>query len=273
MAARLQAHFAAVSGKVEVLRLLHTLGLAGALTSLDATGSTVAHYAAAGGHAHAITALHAELGCGVDDLTRPDAEGLTPAHRAAAKGSSAVLQALLEGGAGPASFWSVDSLGRLPVQLVASLSAESLTCVTVLRGALAHPSAPGLRSLQAKRQWLAWEFEHVVGRPNPGENQFAGASVSVPMWDQDREDLLSGLCARLGIDETSGEVAEGVVARPIGDVSFAGENAAGPGVRREWFEAVVGELVDVGTSPLSDVISNLTSSLLSNLTSSLLSLV
>ena len=62
-----------------------------------------------------------------------------------------------------------------------------------------------------------------------------------------RDDLLAGLCAQLGVDEaaaTAGQLAAGGVARaaPLA-VQFAGENAVGDGVRREWFNQVAGELL------------------------------
>ena len=60
----------------------------------------------------------------------------------------------------------------------------------------------------------------------------------------DRTNLLGGLCAQLGVDEHSGQLADGVEARGL-DVRFSGENGVGDGLRREWLTAVVAEILSI----------------------------
>ena len=66
---------------------------------------------------------------------------------------------------------------------------------------------PSFLSLAHKQRWLARELEDVVGRD-------AGALQLVA----DRENLLGGLCAQLGVQEHGGGLAAGVQARGL-DVS------------------------------------------------------
>ena len=60
----------------------------------------------------------------------------------------------------------------------------------------------------------------------------------------DRTNLLGGLCAQLGVDEHSGQLADGLEARGL-DVRFSGENGVGDGLRREWLTAVVAEILSI----------------------------
>ncbi len=57
---------------------------------------------------------------------------------------------------------------------------------------------------------------------------------------------LYGSCGMLGVDETTGELLSGEDApQPRGiDVNFEGENGTGDGLRREWFDGIVSEILD-----------------------------
>ena len=61
-----------------------------------------------------------------------------------------------------------------------------------------------------------------------------------------RDDMLDGLCVMLGVDEATGELLRGEDApQPSAiDVHFAGENGIGAGLRREWFDGIVSEMLD-----------------------------
>jgi hypothetical protein len=99
--------------------------------------------------------------------------------------------------------------------------------------------------LRLKRQWLQRRLAQVVG-PN-------GGAAQVQLHGVDRSNPLGGLCAAFGIDEASGAVVAsggsggggGAQAGGV-EVQFAGENGVGDGVRREWFQATVTEIVDLG---------------------------
>ena len=60
-----------------------------------------------------------------------------------------------------------------------------------------------------------------------------------------RGSVLDGLCATLGVDESTGRLVGGSAsaARHL-DVRFEGEVGGGDGLRREWFGEVLGELLD-----------------------------
>ena len=62
-----------------------------------------------------------------------------------------------------------------------------------------------------------------------------------------RGGVLEGLCAYLGVNEQTGDVVDDdESAQPRGvRIRFEGEAAAGDGLRREWFDEIVGEIVDV----------------------------
>ena len=96
---------------------------------------------------------------------------------------------------------------------------------------LSHPS---LLNLASKRAWLSHRLKEVVG-PDPTA---AGLDLHAS-----RANLLDGLCDQLGVNEQSGQVSGAALPGPL-SIQFLGENGVGDGVRREWFEQVVAEIVD-----------------------------
>ena len=98
---------------------------------------------------------------------------------------------------------------------------------------LSHPS---LLDLRTKQLWLGHQLEQAVGAAGAAQLDLVAT----------RGDLLAGLCQTLGVAEAAapGRLAPGgaVTAAPLA-VRFAGENAVGDGVRREWFSTVASELL------------------------------
>jgi hypothetical protein len=89
---------------------------------------------------------------------------------------------------------------------------------------------PGLLDMKTKQAWLSWQLQQVVGDAD-------AASLSLV---SNRASVLDGLCAALGVDESTGRVA----AQPGGiDVRFDGENGTGDGLRREWFGQAFDEML------------------------------
>jgi hypothetical protein len=95
---------------------------------------------------------------------------------------------------------------------------------------------PGLLDLRTKQAWLATRLSTVVG----------DSSASTLSLVATRGQLLQGLCAQLGVDETTGRLvagSEAARARPL-DVRFEGEAGGGDGLRREWFGEACCEMLD-----------------------------
>ena len=88
-----------------------------------------------------------------------------------------------------------------------------------------------------KREWVSKALTEVVG-----DN---GNAPQLDLHGVRRDNLLDGLCARLGVDEASGTVAGDVRAGPL-SIRFSNENGVGDGVRREWFHETVTEILDPG---------------------------
>jgi E3 ubiquitin-protein ligase HACE1 len=92
---------------------------------------------------------------------------------------------------------------------------------------------PSLLPLEKKQRWLHYRLE---GRmQNTNAQTLSLTSV--------RDDILQGMCVQLGVDETTGQIAAHTAAQAL-DVQFQDENGAGDGVRREWFDLVVAEMID-----------------------------
>ena len=168
-------------------------------------------------------AMELLLGKGAD-VEAADDGGTTALMLAAAKGQTAAMELLLGKGA---DVKAEDAHGDTPAHLAASNGHAG--CLCTLRD---HGGAT--ISLELKQRWLAARLEAVVGE-NPDA---AGLDLVAS-----RENLLDGLCRHLGIDESTGEVDGGVLAGPLA-IQFQGENGAGDGVRREWFESTAAVIVD-----------------------------
>jgi len=94
-------------------------------------------------------------------------------------------------------------------------------------------ASPPLLDLPTKQAWLVWRLEAVVG----------GAGAAALSLVSHRGNVLAGLCAQLGVHETTGHNTDAAQARGL-DIRFEGEAGSGDGLRREWFEATVGEILD-----------------------------
>jgi len=101
-------------------------------------------------------------------------------------------------------------------------------------------SKPSLLVLAVKRAWLHVRLEAKVG----------GADAVKLSLVARRDNILDGLCAQLGVDETTGSLVEGTRAQQL-DVTFDGEAAAGDALRREWFGQATAEMVDGRTGLFS----------------------
>jgi hypothetical protein len=95
---------------------------------------------------------------------------------------------------------------------------------------------PTLLDLPTKQAWLSWSLEQTVD----------GAGAEQLELVCRRSHMLQGLCGMLGVNETSGELLRGEDApQPAAiDVRFEGENGTGDGLRREWFDGIVSEMLD-----------------------------
>jgi hypothetical protein len=95
---------------------------------------------------------------------------------------------------------------------------------------------PRLLDLPTKQAWLSWSLQQMVD----------GAGAAQLDLVCQRDNMLGGLCVMLGVDEATGALLSGEDApqpSAIG-VRFAGENGAGDGLRREWFDGIVSEMLD-----------------------------
>ena len=101
-------------------------------------------------------------------------------------------------------------------------------------------SKPSLLVLAVKRAWLHARLKAKVG----------GADAVKLSLVARRDNILAGLCAQLGVDETTGSLVEGTRAQQL-DVTFDGEAAAGDALRREWFGQATAEMVDGRTGLFS----------------------
>ena len=273
------AHVAVQNGHERCLRALHELGAADTLAAANNHGYTPAHGAAQKGHERCLRALH-ELGA-ADTLAAADNHGYTPAHYAAQKGHERCLRALhelLSSHLTPQILFlkTVSALGipavirELQAKLTLSWSPDlhitpadfaarenHVTCFRVLAevgGAagfwnhlVASPaqieehrspypwllSEPSMLDLACKRAWLSHRLGRVVR---------AAGEVELSLVAR-RDNVLEGLCARLGVDEATGQLMQGTLPQRLG-VTFTGEASAGDSLRREWFGLVTAEILD-----------------------------
>ena len=101
--------------------------------------------------------------------------------------------------------------------------------------------APFLLDLATKERWLKGQLDAAIDDPedmsdDDGENDLAVVAV--------RGNVLHGLCAQLGVHETTGAVDTAASARPL-RVQFLGENGSGDGIRREWFATATAEMLSL----------------------------
>jgi hypothetical protein len=92
---------------------------------------------------------------------------------------------------------------------------------------------PMLLNLFTKREWLGLQLSQRVGDADESDLQLVVC----------RENVLDGLCAAMGVDEATGQLAQGTVASGI-SVQYMNEAAEGDALRREWFDQVLAEMLD-----------------------------
>eukprot|EP01044_Picomonas_judraskeda_P009619 COSAG03_NODE_1179_length_4634_cov_2.694004_5_plen_867_part_00 len=97
-------------------------------------------------------------------------------------------------------------------------------------------SEPRYLGLHVKRSWLAARLREAANA------SFSGAdNVSIVVH---RDNIMHGLCAALGVDETTGQVVQGTRAGAL-DVAYLNENSSGDGLRRSFIEDVVKEMISI----------------------------
>jgi E3 ubiquitin-protein ligase HACE1 len=252
------AHWAAQNGHEGCLRVLHELGAGASLSAEDAEKYTPAHCAAENGHEGCLRALHECLSLMIDPLLKglsqfrsattitnaqiheleamralavaahsdnmdsspADDDGSTPAHDAAAAGHTSCVRFLSEIGGTAALLQDV--------QADPELLEDTYSCLLL---------EPRLLDLPTKQAWLSWSLQKTVG----------GAGAEQLELVCRRDNMLLGLCGMLGVNEATGELLSGDDApqpSAIG-VRFEGENGTGDGLRREWFDGIVSEMLDL----------------------------
>jgi E3 ubiquitin-protein ligase HACE1 len=239
------AHRAANHGQEGCLRVLHELGAGASLSAENAHKRTPAHYAAQHGHEGCLRLLHECLSPTIDPVlkslsqfrsttisaainelkamvtlaTHSDDADQTPAHEAAAAGHVGCVRFLSEIGGTAALLRDVRGNPELLEDKYRCLLLEQ-----------------GLLDLPAKQAWLSWSLARQVG----------GAGAERLELVCRRDDMLDGLCVMLGVDGATGELLPGEDApQPSAiNVHFAGENGIGAGLRREWFDGIVSEMLD-----------------------------
>ena len=246
----------AVEARAKVLTLLHREGVP--LDVPDFQGQTPAYLAASVGHDDCLVKMYH---IGLSAFIAAGTSGPIPSHDEEKTPYTEVLRRLREL-AIAASLGKTNLLnGKSPADiagegahhecLIALHSLGVPTADTVTRIAqgssgsaywdpngsrtLAHLEAAGVPiSLKVKQQWLTTQLKLAVG-DNPDESR-----VNL---HANRASILEGLCDLLGVDPTSGQVGEHVAAGPL-SVQFLDEHGVGDGVRRDWFENTVNEILD-----------------------------
>ena len=259
------AHLAAAHGHESCLRALNDLGAVSTFSMQCDTFGTPAHAAAGGGHARCLAILHECLSAAIG----PALVGLQQFLPSMVDSSNAVhaavttLEKLKDIQGLRTSFQRLNTAGYLedeetPAEVAAGF--DHVQCLRVLvsipramkrllHAVRKHPeyleddaryecllSEPGLLDLKTKQIWLSWRLKQMVGN-NPDATQLSLVS--------DRSNILEGLCAQLGVDESSGHLVAGdAAATPFAvDVQFDGESASGSGLRRDWFRQTVTEIL------------------------------
>jgi len=241
---RTPAHLAAPNGLEGCLRVLHVLGAGASMSEEDAAKQTPAHFAAQNGHEGCLRVLHECLALMIDPLLKGlsqfrsatitaaihelqakravatrNALGMTPAHAAAAAGHTSSVRSLSEIGGTEALLQDV--------QARPELLEDKYRCLLL---------EPRLMNLPTKQAWLSWRLQQTVDGAGAEQLELACR----------RGHMLQGLCGVLGVNEASGELLSGEDApQPAAiDVRFEGENGTGDGLRREWFDGIVSEMLD-----------------------------
>jgi ankyrin repeat protein len=249
------AHWAAEQGHAECLNVLVTHCGIDALTAPDSNGTTPAHVAAQQGHVPCLEMIHRAIAA----TAERDLEHLSAIKLASSK-ADVEKQIRMHARLAVGLHDHVEPpLHEMPIYL--ALQKDHLACVQFLvriGGAqelhsiiAARPerlkespytallSQPGLLDFACKRAWMQHTLEEVVT-----EHDDAAEALSLVSR---RGGVLEGLCAHLGVNEQMGDVVDDdESAQPRGvSIRFEGEAAAGDGLRREWFDEIVGEIVDV----------------------------
>ena len=101
-------------------------------------------------------------------------------------------------------------------------------------------SDPALLNLACKKVWLD---RQLMKRERSSVNSDYGYRYDTPLLTivSRRGHSLEGLCQALGVNDGSGQLMSDALPQGV-RVSFVGENAAGDGVRREWFDEVIKEI-------------------------------
>ena len=208
---------AAMSGSIDVVRFL-----ASQTSSVINAGVSALHIAVLlGDEDDVLKILSTPEGAANASLTSPG--GSTMLHLAAAAGHEAIVRLLVaEGGA---DVNSVDDAGGTPA--LAAVRNGHTRCVFLLR------ELGAAIPLEFKQGWLAAQLDGVV----------SSSHANTVKLCSDRDNLLNGVSAILGVDEPTGALVRDVAAAPL-DVQFIAENGSGDGVRREWFELVANEVLD-----------------------------
>ena len=251
------AHVAAQYGHGNCLRVLDELGASKSLYAAPAEGLTMgltpAHVAAQWGRVACLEALHERLASTLNGQL----ESLRAIDAVDVSGPIRELEAKLS------LRWSSSDI-KSPAQIAAR---KGQSCpspsdkkfkrcfryLVKIGGATEfwkhleeHPEtidrdypwllkAPQLLDLRCKRAWLSFRLDAVVQR----------ASADVLLLTAKRFDILEGLCAHLGVEERTGSII-GEAALPVGvDVEFEDEPSSGDGLRRDWFELVVAEMLSL----------------------------
>lgn len=275
---RVPAHWAASSkreeGRTKCLRALARLLGARALQACDTHGCTPAHLAAKHGFADCFT-VYADpefVSISGTSLFGVDHQGRSPAHWAAAEGNLNCLRKLHElyhscMAVHVRSVMEVlkcatahlqtdlqyhehlatrDGAGDTPAHLTYCIECfkylKSIGGTCVFSGDVCEKpqilhetyqfwlNSPSLLDMRAKASWISWcitsygsqeDLKLEVSRANP---------------------LQLNLCNSFGI-QPSGNIIDGTEAKNV-QVYFAGERAAGDGLRREWVSSVVGVIMD-----------------------------
>ena len=172
---------------------------------------------------HALLLEHGVAFCRAPDSLMDG--GSTPAHYAARNGHADCLRVLHELDSA-ASLVAATTDGFTPAHAAAQNGHTD--CLLALRDL-------GVLDLRAKQAWIKHRLDEIVG-----DTDLEGLSLVAR-----RGSVLDGLCATLGVDESTGRLVGGSAsaARRL-DVRFEGEIGGGDGLRREWFGEVLGELLD-----------------------------
>ena len=244
-----------VEVRAKMLTLLHRVGLP--LDDPDDEGQTPAYLAASVGHHDCLVRLHH---LGLSTFSAAGTSGSDPSYGADGTSHTEVVRRMRElaiaaslgvpnriNGKSPADIAGegahhecLIALHNLGVPIT-----DTITRIAQGSGSefyddwsgshtLAHLEVAGVPvSLKVKQQWLTTQLKLAVG-DNPNASRVD--------LNANRASILDGLCDHLGVDPT-GQVGEHVSAGPL-SVRFRDEPGVGDGVRRDWFEHTVNEILD-----------------------------